>query len=144
MSDKGKPWIPTPKQAAVMEAALKVGVRRTIVDICKDADVSRQSFYEWLREDDDFRDAWANLWKRAIERSLSPVIVAMAHKAANGDVAAARLIVDIAGIVSRKSSIEIKDWRDKAKQDGLTDDDIAAIEFAAEQAAGAIDSGGDG
>lgn len=135
-------WIPTPLQAAVMEAALSSEKRRTITAICKDAGVSRQTFYEWLREDADFRDAWANLWRRAIERHLSPVVLAMAHKAAQGDVQAARLVVEIAGIAPRK--IEMRDWREKAKEDGLSDADIAAIDNAAETAAESISGNGDG
>lgn len=115
----------TANQIAVLECALEPGTKRNIKAICSAAGVDRTRFYAWLKECPEFADAWANLWKDVISRHLPGIMASMVDKAQDGDVAAARLVVDVAGIIIRKSTIDVN-WREEARKAGL--DDAALFE----------------
>lgn len=98
-------WMPTPKQAAVLEAAQEAGLNRTITAICDTAGVTRKSFYQWLK-DEDFQTAWRSVWQDALGRHLPGVVAAQVAKALEGDTPAARLVADLAGVTLNRQRIE--------------------------------------
>lgn len=69
--------------------------------MCADAGVSRDTFYRWLK-DDGFRQAWESAWHGTVLRHLPGVVSAMVERAQSGDVAAARLIADMAGVIKQR------------------------------------------
>lgn len=95
-------WTPTPKQAAVLEAGQEAGLNRSISAICEAAGVDRKSFYNWINRDQDFKAAWENIWAHSIRRHMPGVVAAMIAKAQDGDVPAARLIADLAGVTRQR------------------------------------------
>ena len=98
-------WTPTPKQAGVLEAAKEAGLKRTITAITEAGGVSRKTFYRWIDDDPGFADAWYSIWRGAIERHLPGAIAALVHQAQSGDVAAIRLMCDLAGVLIRRSEV---------------------------------------
>lgn len=114
-----------PNQIAVLEAALEPGAKKDIRAICKSAGIDHATFYRWLNDDEVFSNAWANLWKDAIGRHLPGIVASMVDKAQGGDVAAARLLVDVAGIIIKRSTVEVN-WREEARKAGF--DDAALFE----------------
>lgn len=95
-------WHPTPKQAAVLEAAQEAGLNRSIVSLCEAACVDRKSFYRWLKDDPDFKAAWEDIWIHSVRRHMPGVVAAVIAKAQDGDVPAARLIADLAGVTRQR------------------------------------------
>lgn len=96
------PWTPTPNQAAVLEAAQEAGPNRSVSAICKSAGVDRTRFYAWVKEDPDFKAAWEGIWQGTLKRHLPPVVAAMVQKAQKGDVPAARLVAELAGVLKQR------------------------------------------
>ena len=92
-------WVPTPKQAAVLEAAQEAGLNRSISAICESAGVDRTGFYRWLHKDPQFAAAWEDVWHGTIKRHLPGVVAAVIAKAQDGDIPAARLVADLAGVL---------------------------------------------
>ena len=97
----GTIWRPKPKQRAVLEAAQKAGIDRSITAVCEDAGVPRTTFYRWLDNDAGFGAAWNGVWHGAIERHMPTIVSAMIMKARKGDTAAARLIAELAGVMKQ-------------------------------------------
>lgn len=95
-------WMPSLKQAKVLEAAQDAGLNRSIVAICEAAGVDRTSWYRWMKRDEKFRLAWREIWYGTLERHLPGVIAAVIAKALEGDIPAARLIADLAGVLKQK------------------------------------------
>ena len=95
-----------PQQRAILDTAMESGIGRNIVAICDEAGVPRSSFYRWLENDEAFREAWESLYHGAIRRHLPGVVVAMIERAQSGDVAAARLVADLGGVIVSKSKTE--------------------------------------
>jgi AcrR family transcriptional regulator len=100
----GTPPALTPRQHAMLEAALNVGFLRSLTDICNEAGVPRRTFYNWLK-DDTFRAAWEGLWRQSVQRNLPGVMAAMVHRAMQGDVAAGRLLSELAGILKQQGEV---------------------------------------
>lgn len=94
----------TPRQRAVIETAMEPGLNRDIVTVCAAAGVPRRTFYNWL-DDDEFRQAWESVWQAAIRRQLAGVVAAMVNRALAGDVPAARLVGDLAGVIKTKHEV---------------------------------------
>lgn len=88
-------WMPNPQQAAVLDAA-RYGMHRSIKAICTAANVPRGTYYRWLADDAQFADAWANLWRGSAQGAMPLVLAAMVREAVKGNVAAARLVSEIA------------------------------------------------
>lgn len=95
-------WTPTPKQAAVLEAGQEAGLNHSISAICEAAGVDRKSFYNWINRDQNFKTAWENIWAHSIRRHMPGVVAAMIAKAQDGDVPAARLVADLAGVTRQR------------------------------------------
>ena len=62
-------WEPSPRQVDVLNAALNSGLNRTVSAVCRDADVSRVSFYNWMKQP-GFAAAWAELPRKVISASM--------------------------------------------------------------------------
>ena len=95
------------KQRDVINTAMEPGIERTITAVCDAARVSRDTFYRWLRDSPEFRDAWENAWHGAIRRHLPGVVAAMIDRALAGDVKAARLVADLAGVITREHRVTL-------------------------------------
>ncbi len=101
-------WAPTPKQDAVLEAAQEAGLNRSISAICEAAGVDRTGFYRWLRKDPQFAAAWEDVWHGTIKRHLPGVVAAVIAKAQDGDIPAARLVADLAGVLMTRMDAKIQ------------------------------------
>lgn len=107
MPQKSSVWVPTPKQAAALEAAQDAGLNRSISAICAAAGVDRRGFYRWLDHDPEFRSAWDDVWRGSLRRHLPGVVAAVIAKAEDGDVPAARLVADLAGLTKQRLEADI-------------------------------------
>ena len=99
---EGAPWRPTSQQKAVIEAAGECGLKRTISAVCEEGGVSRFTFYHWLKHDPDFAAVWDKVWYGQVRVHLPGVVAAQIVKAYEGDTAAARLVVDLSGVIKQK------------------------------------------
>ncbi len=75
MTEKDK-WKPKPKQKKVLEAAQKPDYNRTITAICEEAGIKRNTFYTWIKKDEDFRKAWNEVWEWGIDRYMPGMVAA--------------------------------------------------------------------
>jgi hypothetical protein len=98
-------WTPLPKQADVLQAAMEPGLRRSHTAVCRKAGVSRDSLYRWLRDDPDFAREWGVTWQGLIKRHLPGIVAAQVHKALDGDTAAARLLLEAAGVLKQEGGL---------------------------------------
>lgn len=94
----------TKGQLRVLQEAQEAGIDRTITKVCEDAEVNRRTFYRWL-DKPHFAKAWDEVWRGSIIRHFPSVIAAQLQKARRGDTAAARLVADLAGKVTKKQEI---------------------------------------
>ncbi len=92
----------TPKQNAMLEAAMKVGIGRSITMMCKEADVSRPTFYDWMKNDPNFVAEWEALPMKMVNKHLPGIISAQLFVARTGDTKAARLMLDYAGQLKQR------------------------------------------
>jgi len=95
-------WAPTKAQAKVLEAALDPALNQKITVICKKAGVPHRTFYNWLKTDPEFKEAWTNVWRGAVGHHLPGVVLAMLQTALLGDVPAAKLVLTLTGISTDK------------------------------------------
>jgi len=98
-------WKPKPRQRRLLEAAQEDGLNRSILAVCDDAGVARSTFYHWMSNEAGFAEAWDKVWRKAIKRYMPSIVAALVSKARKGDVAAARLVADLAGVL--KQSVEL-------------------------------------
>lgn len=98
-------WRPSAKQTDFIVAASKLGHGRSISAICKEARVSRDSFYRWMDEDADFQRYWEKLPFQIIRHQLPGIVSSLVKQAQDRDVAAARLSMDALGILRQKHEI---------------------------------------
>lgn len=86
----------------MLQAAQVLGFNRSVTVLCEEAGVSRTCFYEWMRDDKEFQNAWREIPLRILQHQLPGIRSAMTKKAQEGDVSAARLIEDITGAITKK------------------------------------------
>jgi hypothetical protein len=99
-------WKPRPKQKKLLEAAQVPELNRTVTAICDEAGIKRNTFYTWIKKDEDFRNAWNEVWEWAIDRHMPSVVAAQLKKAQGGDTYAARYLSDLSGRMIR--NIDVK------------------------------------
>lgn len=102
---KSKEWTPSAKQAQFLQAAAEVGLDRNLSKIAKEAGVARQTVYEWLDKDPDFTRVYEGMWRKILWKHLPSVVSAMVKKAQGGDIHAARLTFDLAGLLKQKLEV---------------------------------------
>ncbi len=99
MKKNATTWVPSPRQARVLEAAQEAGLDRNITTVCASAGIAPSTFYRWLERDPGFVAAWESIWRGTIRRHLPGVVAAVIHQAQRGDVQAAKLVADLAGVL---------------------------------------------
>ena len=108
MPQNATEWHPTPRQSAVLEAAQDAGIGRTISAMCEAAGVDRSQFYRWMRKDPQFAATWRTIWQDAIGRHLPGIVAAQVAKALDGDTPAARLLADLAGLLTTRMDAKVQ------------------------------------
>ncbi len=98
-------WVPKGKKAKALLAAMKLGLNRNITVICDEIGVARSTFYRWFENDPNFLDAWNSQWEKLISRHMNAIASAQTNKAIDGDTAAARLIVELAGKLKQRMEV---------------------------------------
>ena len=91
-------WEPTRKEAALLEAAGKIGLNRGVSAICEEAETSRETYYK-AQKKPGFRAAWADKARQVMESGSPGVSAAVTQKAIGGDMTAARLHLQATGMV---------------------------------------------
>ncbi len=91
-------WEPTPKQSALLAAAGEIGLGLTITAVCKKAGVSRERFYQSMKQP-GFVARWNELARQIVQTAVPGAASAMGQKAAEGDTASARLIFQAGGVI---------------------------------------------
>lgn len=86
----------TKKQLEVAEMLANPSIEMNKTQICEKADVSRTSFYEWLKKK-EFVDYVASLVDKYTDSELSSVWKALIKKCENGDVSAIKLFFELKG-----------------------------------------------
>lgn len=98
VAEVGKKWAPTPRQRRFLEEAAQAGLKRSIAVVAKAADVPIRTVYNWL-DHPDFRKAYEDVPRAMVARHLPGALAAVVIKAQKGDVKAARLLCDVAGLL---------------------------------------------
>ena len=109
MAQQRQKWAPTEEQLRLIEAAQQSGLRKSIITICKAANVPRRTFYYWMSQDRGFREMWNALHQDVISQHLPGVIAAQIHQALAGKTQAARLLAEIAGALKTRVEVSGKD-----------------------------------
>jgi hypothetical protein len=81
----------TPKMLKALELAMQPGFEHNIQKLCEMIPVSRSAFQKWLKPGHPFRIAWDKLPFEMMGRRLPLIVAAVARKAENGDMQAAKL-----------------------------------------------------
>lgn len=95
-------WLPSPLQVKFLTTAIESEGKPSISSLCEEAGVSRQTFYEWLKNDPDFKLKWEGLWQELLAGTFSTVVKSLVARAQGGDVAAVRLITELRGLTKPK------------------------------------------
>ena len=112
LSDESSGWTPTAKQALLLAEAGKGGLGRSVTSVCEAANVSRDSFYRWMKED-GFRRAWNELARQIVEVGMPGVTNAVVQKAVGGNMQAAKLAMQAGGMVGSGVNVHLGDKIDK-------------------------------
>jgi hypothetical protein len=103
MSDK---WKPKGKQKKLLEAAMTPGLNRTITALCKEAGIkSRQTFYNWIEKDENFREAWNSVWEWSIDMYMPSIVSAQVKEAQGGSTPAANYLANLSGKMKRQLTL---------------------------------------
>lgn len=105
-AQNGTEWVPTSQQAKFLEAATECGFDRNLTAVAKAAGVPRRTVYNWLERDEGFKNSWENLWKTTLSRHVPGVVAALVKRAQGGDPTAAKLVLEMAGILKRGQQAE--------------------------------------
>ncbi len=101
-SDKNNtPWLPSERQAPFLEAAMQSGLRRSVAELAREAGVARSTVYSWMK-DTGFNQALETLPREALRLHVPGVLMSMVHEAQNGNVQAARLVLESAGLTGKQ------------------------------------------
>ncbi len=94
-------WQPSEKQARYLEASMHCGLRRSIAELAREAGVARSTVYDWMK-DAGFVQALETLPREALRLHVPGVLMSMVHEAQNGNVQAARLVLESAGLTGKQ------------------------------------------
>ena len=70
------------------------------------AKIRTNTFYTWLKKDEDFKNAWNEVWYWAIDRYMPSVVAAQLKKAQGGDTKAARYLSDLSGKMVQRHAVD--------------------------------------
>ena len=118
MTEKDK-WKLKPKQKKVLEAAQTPEFNRTITAICEEAGIKRNTFYTWIKKDEDFRKAWNEVWEWGIDRYMPGMVAAQVKKALQGDTYAVKYLSELSGRMiktERKINLDMSKLSDEQLQ----------------------------
>lgn len=96
----------TPEQLKAIEAYAALGDRQTEEEIAETVGVVRSTLYEW-RKDEKFTAAIREAGRRNIIAEFGPILFALKKKALLGDVPAAKLLLETAGLTSQQRDLNI-------------------------------------
>ena len=102
----------TERQMRVLESAAECGLKESITSIAKRAGVRRQAIYEWLNPDhrlydEKFLAKWDELAMYIVRTAVPTTVGAMRNRAASGDVAAGKVILEMHGSHTPKQKVEL-------------------------------------
>lgn len=95
-------WKPKRKQKKLLLAAQTPGLNRTITALCEEAEINRGTFYKWLEKDEDFKNAWNEVWKWQIDKYMPSVVSAQVKEAQDGSTPAAKYLSELSGKMIKK------------------------------------------
>lgn len=98
-------WVPRGKQAKILHEAQVATLGVTITKLCQRAGVSRNTFYNWLKKDAHFRQAWRSVHLDGIERYMPMMTAAQVNKALKGDTQAYRTLSEVAGKIVKQLDV---------------------------------------
>ena len=101
-------WEPTRKEAALLEAAGKIGLNRSVSAICEEAETSRETYYQ-AQKKPGFRAAWADKARQVMESGSPGVSAAVTQKAIGGDMMATRLHLQATGAIGSGVNVHLGD-----------------------------------
>ena len=90
-------WAPSLKQQKFLEVASQSGLTRNISKLCREAGVTRISFYRWYEEQPGFRQALNELPRLMLAKHLPGVYAALLRRAESGDLEAIRMTFEVVG-----------------------------------------------
>lgn len=102
MAQTGANWKPTKAQERLLNAAQDPELYKNITELCQQTKTPRRTFYNWLQYSPEFKSYWENLWKGSISGSLPSIINAQIDRAEKGDTKAARLLVELMGLLKQQ------------------------------------------
>ena len=107
MNKPQQKWKPRGKKKKLLEVAQIPGLNRTLTALCKEAGVSRTSFYNWVEKDEDFRSAWNTVWELAIDKYMPSVVAAQVKEAQDGSTPAAKYLSELSGKMKREIDVNL-------------------------------------
>ena len=96
----------TPQQLKAIEAYAALADSRTQDEIAEEVGVTRKTLWEW-RKEPQFNAAVKEAGRRNIISEFGPILQAMKSKALKGDVQAAKLLLETAGLTSQQRDLNI-------------------------------------
>lgn len=100
-------WEPSHNQKAWMACAESMMPRMTIRTISQKTKIDPSTFHKWCKHDKNFNRWWNTLHKDIAVKHLAGATAALVRKANSGDVAAIRLLAEMAGAIGRDHRIEV-------------------------------------
>lgn len=115
MARKVKSWQPSPKQIEMVNLMLDVEQKLTKNEMCEQVGVSRQTFWEW-RRDEEFNGYFREQLRVLVTGEIGEVWKALICNAKRGDNPAIKLFFEMAGVYrDRKDSVVelVMRWADE-------------------------------
>jgi hypothetical protein len=95
------------KEMALLEVLLSPEYRmRSITDICKIAGISRPTYYSAFAKP-AFREIYKQKSKELVDQAIAPVLNTFVREALRGSFQHGKVILEMAGLYSEKSELEI-------------------------------------
>lgn len=107
MASNGTKLILEGRKALFIETALELGFEAKVIDVCEKSGVPKRTFYNWLDDDEMFKDVWENLWKREMLVGWSDTAKSIMKSARRGDMSAAKLHAQLCGHLVEKQQIDV-------------------------------------
>lgn len=114
MAETDKAWTPTAAMRRMFEVVANPATKaRTIDQMCQEAGVARQTFYNWQNPyhesySKDFTEAWQSAWMTPLKARLASINEKMAEEAEAGSVRHAELVARITKAIGDRQEISVK------------------------------------